>query len=349
MVHSIESGTSNLCILLYLLLKCQFIKFQKKCLQLSFCVVEYKKTSYMGEVMDNFFIDRIKGIPLTKGQERIARYMMENQYTICQRSLMDISKEAGVSDASVLRFTRAIGFEGYNDFKAALYAYLAEQAGANMGHSSLDLSSRLRSGTAHGENAFQDFLRVSLENIERSLSATSGDTYAHIASSLTASRNVYIFGNRAARSAAEHFARGLRYVKDSVIFLRHTNDVYPALYGAGSQDVLVYLCISRFYKTDVHICEAAKAAGMRLCLITNMAPSPVTKYADHILLARTDGTSYFNSMVGIFAVCEYLLTLIAERIPDAAQRLEAIDRYSEDERYTASGTRQKKNTQQDII
>ena len=161
------------------------------------------------------------------------------------------------------------------------------------------LSSRLRSGTAHGENAFQDFLRVSLENIERSLSATSGDTYAHIASSLTASRNVYIFGNRAARSAAEHFARGLRYVKDSVIFLRHTNDVYPALYGAGSQDVLVYLCISRFYKTDVHICEAAKAAGMRLCLITNMAPSPVTKYADHILLARTDGTSYFNSMVGI--------------------------------------------------
>ena len=86
--------------------------------------------------------------------------MMENQYTICQRSLMDISKEAGVSDASVLRFTRAIGFEGYNDFKAALYAYLAEQAGANTGHSSLDLGSRLRSGTAHGENAFQDFLRV---------------------------------------------------------------------------------------------------------------------------------------------------------------------------------------------
>ena len=32
-----------------------------------------------------------------------------------------------------------------------------------------------------------------------------------------------------------------------------------------------------------------------------------------------------------------------------AQRLEAIDRYSEDERYTASGTRQKKNTQQDIL
>lgn len=88
---------------------------------------------------------------------------------------------------------------------------------------------------------------------------------------------------------------------------------------------------------------------MRLCLITNMAPSPVTKYADHILLARTDGTSYFNSMVGIFAVCEYLLTLIAERIPDAAQRLEAIDRYSEDERYSAAGTRQKKNTQQDIM
>ncbi len=290
--------------------------------------------------MDDFFLERLKGVTLTKGQERIARYMLENQYTICQRSLMDVSKGAGVSDASVLRFTRAIGFEGYNDFKAALYAYLAEQAGANIGHSSLDLGSRLRSGAAHGENDFQDFLRISLENVESSLSATSSDTYGRIASLLTTSRNVYIFGNRGARAAAEHFARGLRYVKDNVILLQHTNDVYPALYGAGSQDVLVYLCISRFYKTDIHICEAAKAVGMRLCLVTNTAPSPVTKYADHIMIVRTDSTSYFNSMVGISAVCEYLLTLIAKRIPDTAQRLEVIDRYSEDERYSAVNTRQ---------
>ena len=289
--------------------------------------------------MDDFFLERLKGVTLTKGQERIARYMLENQYTICQRSLMDVSKGAGVSDASVLRFTRAIGFEGYNDFKAALYAYLAEQAGANIGHSSLDLGSRLRSGAAHGENDFQDFLRISLENVESSLSATSSDTYGRIASLLTTSRNVYIFGNRGARAEAEHFARGLRYVKDKVIFLQHTNDVYPALYGAGSQDVLVYLCISRFYKTDIHICEAAKAVGMRLCLVTNTAPSPVTKYADHIMIVRTDSTSYFNSMVGISAVCEYLLTLIAEKNPDTAQRLEAIDRYSEDERYSAVNTR----------
>ena len=222
------------------------------------------------------------------------------------------------------------------------------QAAANIGHGSLDLGSRLRSGAAHGENDFQNFLHISLENVERSLSATSSDTYGRIASLLTTSRNVYIFGNRGARAAAEHFARGLRYVKDKVIFLQHTNDVYPALYGAGSQDVLVYLCVSRFYKTDIHICEAAKAAGMRLCLVTNTAPSPVTKYADHIRLVRTDGASYFNSMVGLSAVCEYLLTLIAKRIPDTAQRLEVIDRYSEDERYSTADVRHEKNGSQDI-
>ena len=125
----------------------------------------------------------------------------------------------------------------------------------------------------------------------------------------------------------------------------HLYSEYPALYGAGSQDVLVYLCVSRFYKTDIHICEAAKA---RLCLVTNTAPSPVTKYADHILLVRTDGASYFNSMVGLSAVCEYLLTLIAKRIPDTAQRLEVIDRYSEDERYSTADVRQEKNGSQDI-
>ena len=222
------------------------------------------------------------------------------------------------------------------------------QAAANIGHGSLDLGSRLRSGAAHGENDFQNFLHISLENVERSLSATSSDTYGRIASLLTTSRNVYIFGNRGARAAAEHFARGLRYVKDKVIFLQHTNDVYPALYGAGSQVVLGYLCVSRFYKTDIHICEAAKAAGMRLCLVTNTAPSPVTKSPEHILLVRSDAASYFTSLVGLSAVCEYLLTLIAKRISDTAQRLEVIDRYSEDERYSTADVRQEKNGSQDI-
>ena len=283
--------------------------------------------------MNNFFLERLKGISLTKGQERIAQYMLENQYTVCQKSLMEVSREAGVSDASVLRFVRAIGFGGYNDFKDALYTHLARQASENANRGTLDLGSRLRSGTSQEGNSLQEYLQISLSNVERSLLQTSNGTYEHIVSLLGSCRNVYVFGNRAARSPADQLARGIRYVKDNVIFLQHTYDVYPALHGAGPEDVLLFLCVSRFYKADVHICEAAKAAGVRLCLLTNTAPSPVTKYADDLLLVRTDGISYFNSTLGISAVCEYIMARLAQTTEGTAQRLSDIDAYSADERY----------------
>ena len=283
--------------------------------------------------MNSFFLDRLKGISLTKSQERIAQYMLENQYTVCQKSLMDVSREAGVSDASVLRFVRAIGFSGYNDFKDTLYTHLAQQASENADRGMLDLGSRLSSGTPREGDSLQEYLKISLSNVERSLQQTPCSTYEHIVSLLSSCRNVYIFGNRAARSSADQLARGLRYIKDNVIFLQHTYDVYPALHGAGTEDILLFLCVSRFYKADVHICEAAKAAGVRLCLLTNTAPSPVTKYADDLLLVRTDGISYFNSTLGISAVCEYLMARLAQTTEGTAQRLSDIDAYSADERY----------------
>lgn len=282
--------------------------------------------------MDNFFLEHLKGVTLTKSQERIAQYMLENQYTVCQKSLIEVSREVGVSDASVLRFTRAIGFDGYNDFKTALYNHLAAQASVNASHGTMDLDSRLRSNHLRGGDCFQDFLKASLDNVERSLAQTSAAAYSGVVSQLRRRRNIFVFGSRAARSSADHFATGLRYIKDNVIYIQHASDLYAALRGADSGDMLLFLCISRFYKEDVGICEAARAAGVWLCLLTNTAPSPVTKYADSILLVQTDCVSYFNSTIGIAAVCEYLLTLLAQETEGTAQRLAEIDACSAEER-----------------
>ena len=296
-----------------------------------------RSTETGGMHVNNFFLDRLKGVSLTKSQERIAQYMLENQYTVCQKSLMEVSREAGVSDASVLRFVRAIGFSGYNDFKDTLYTHLAQQASENADRGAMDLGSRLRSGTPQEGNSLQEYLKISLSNVERSLLQTPCSTYEHIVSLLGGCRNLYIFGNRAARASADQLARSIRYIKDNVIFLQHTYDLYPALHGAGPEDVLLFLCVSRFYKADVQICQAAKAAGVRLCLLTNTAPSPVTKYADDLLLAYTDGISYFNSTLGISAVCEYLVARLAQATEGTAQRLSDIDAYSADERYPHRG------------
>ena len=80
--------------------------------------------------MESILFEYFKNANLTKMQRKIAQFMVDNEYNLPHMSLMDVSRAVGVSDASVLRLVRMIGFEGYNDFKHELYEKLIERAGA---------------------------------------------------------------------------------------------------------------------------------------------------------------------------------------------------------------------------
>ena len=69
----------------------------------------------------NRLSDRLKGAKLTPQQRRIADYFFKNQERIGNMSSMDVAKEIGVSDASIIRFARAIGYLGFTDLKNDIY------------------------------------------------------------------------------------------------------------------------------------------------------------------------------------------------------------------------------------
>lgn len=282
--------------------------------------------------MNNFVLDRIKGKNLTKGQEKIATYMIHNPYSVCQKSLMEVSKEIGVSDVSVLRFVRLIGFDGYGDFKAALYARFTEQISNGISSETLALNKRLdANANLRDEHMFRHFIEITVKNVEESLIQNDADTYETVIEHIQKSSRVFIFGNRATKTAAEQFSRSLAYIRDSIIPIHETYDVYPVLQGIGENDLFIFLCTSRFYENDVKLCRAVRDKSAKLCLITNIVPSPITKYADYILIAQAKSISYFNSMVGVFSICEYLAALLCKKDEVSAQkRLDSINVYRDE-------------------
>ena len=56
---------------------------------------------------------RIQQAQLTKCQHRIADYFLKNRNRICRMTSLAIAQEVGVSDASVIRFSRAVGYTGF--------------------------------------------------------------------------------------------------------------------------------------------------------------------------------------------------------------------------------------------
>lgn len=54
---------------------------------------------------------------LTKGEKKIAEYFVKNPKKVMMLSALELGKEIGVSDASILRFSKALGFQKFSDLK----------------------------------------------------------------------------------------------------------------------------------------------------------------------------------------------------------------------------------------
>ncbi len=286
-----------------------------------------------GDTMTSILLDRFRNYDFTKSQRKIAQYMVENEYELPHMSLMDVSRAVGVSDASVLRLVRMIGFEGYNDFKRELYGQLVEQAGVPAGNDH-KLTDRLPSKNEKNYPSVSVAQDTAVQIVTGSLQLNPLSVYDEIITSVRKSRRVYIYGRRGTRDVARHFATCLRYIVDSVVFLDYYEEVYPALAGADENDLFLFFCLSRFYDADIHICQAARARKIPLCLITDQAPSVISGFASTLLRVKTASLSYFNSSLGTMAICEYLLARIGNDTQTGSllARLDYIDEYTDSER-----------------
>lgn len=54
---------------------------------------------------------------LTNTEGKIAKYVLDNYDSVLNSNITELAEKAGVSDASVVRFCKSLGYKGYQDFK----------------------------------------------------------------------------------------------------------------------------------------------------------------------------------------------------------------------------------------
>lgn len=62
----------------------------------------------------------IHNASLTKTQQMIAEYILDNSADACFMTSTEIAAKLGVSESSVIRFSRSLGFSGFMDFQKSL-------------------------------------------------------------------------------------------------------------------------------------------------------------------------------------------------------------------------------------
>ena len=113
-----------------------------------------------------------------------------------------------------------------------------------------------------------------------------------------------------------------------VVGANSASEVFEQMLRIGEGDVFIAISFPRYSKRTVRACDYASKSGAAVIAITDSALSPLTKSANHLLLARSDMASFVDSLVAPLSLINALIIAVSlnkrEEISDTFSKLESI-------------------------
>ncbi|MFI1016876.1 MurR/RpiR family transcriptional regulator [Streptomyces sp. NPDC020965] len=263
------------------------------------------------------------GHRLSPGQRRIAQYIADHLTEAAFLSITDLAERVGVSQPSVTRFAASVGFSGYPALREALQPIALSAVAASPD-----------TGEADRRNELQAAVDAEIENLESLRRALADpDQMLDIGRELARSTPLTILGLRISGSLAEYFAYAARRIHPDVRTVTRGGSVaYDTLLqarAAGGTWVLAFAMPRHAHETLAAI-RAARGAGLKVALITDLALGPLVDEADATLTAATGSRLVFDSYAAPGVLSAALLQAMADADPQRTQaRLEGYEQAAE--------------------
>ncbi|RDW20806.1 transcriptional regulator [Oceanobacillus chungangensis] len=207
---------------------------------------------------------------LTNSEQKVASFVLANLDTVMYYSVTDLAEEAGVGETTVLRFCRKIGFKGYQEFKLTIAQNISEEEKEKVKSESTNLVQALCSNTVKA-----------IENTASMINEQDLNAAIHL---LNGARSIHFFGvGTSGITAQDAKSRLLRIGRSTeAIVDSHLQAMSAA--ALSKEDVVVGLSISGSTRDTLESLEIAKKAGAKIIAVTYYSRSPITQFADIVLL-----------------------------------------------------------------
>lgn len=241
--------------------------------------------------IDNLIKDKYD--TLTKSEKKIAQYIMNNEKEVIYGTMETIKKNVNVGDATIVRFSRKLGFSGFNDLKIALAKIELEENSVDSSHDYYD--------------DIADYLITTIKDTSALIDPVDLNKAISLISNC---RKLYIFGVGHSGEIGRDFSKMLLRV--GLIVQAETDPHFQAQMAAmmSDDDLVIGISLSGETKDTYDSLQIAKKNGAKIVSITNNNLSSIAQISDITL--RTSIEEFLNggSLAGQLSqlyVCEVLI------------------------------------------
>jgi DNA-binding MurR/RpiR family transcriptional regulator len=259
---------------------------------------------------------------LTAAERRAARALLASYPMLGLETVAEFAGRCGVSPPTILRFTGRLGFASYAEFQRRLRDEVEAQLKSPLAKAAPpsepgELPSHAAFAAAVAENIAETFRHMPAAEFDAA-AALVGDP----------KRPLHLLGGRFTDAVARYMAAHLRILRPGV---RHM-DGQPGnwrdqLVDFGKRDVLVVLDVRRYQDDLFDLARAAAERQASVVLLTDQWLSPVARIATHVLPARIQVPSAWDSNAALLAIGEALIAAVTARSwPTVSARIDALER-----------------------
>lgn len=242
---------------------------------------------------------------LSAKEKQIADFILEHPRESVNPSIEELAERIGISESTMVRFARKLGYSGYQRFRIALARETIP--------STSQLFEREVIDAADGFDAVFTSAITSLIETQKILDRT---LIMNVATMMANARNVYLMGLGGSNIVAED---ALHKLVRTGIICQWAADFHLQLMmasQANSEDVALLISHTGSGYDSLALAEELKANDVPLVVLTTNARSPLARLADYVLAVKAGSSmtvaESFSARIVDLAIIDLLYLQVME-------------------------------------
>ena len=259
----------------------------------------------------------------SKGQKRIAAYILENYDKAAFMTANKLGKTAQVSESTVVRFATELGYDGYPTMQKALQEIIRGK-----------LTSIQRIQASNDQMTDPDILGTVMQrdmnSIHTAIIQADRAEFNRVVDKLVHAEHIYLLGVRSSSFLAGYLNFYFLLIFKNVTLVQNfsAGEIFEQMLHIGPGDVLVGISFPRYSKMTENAVHFACDRGADVIAITDSQMSPLYQLASASLLVRSDMISMVDSMAAPLSLLNALIVAVGrqkkEEISNTYSELEKV-------------------------
>lgn len=255
---------------------------------------------------------------LSPNQKLLGKYFLENYQKAAFENIKQLSAATGVSEASIVRFAKALGFKGYPAFQKEIRRMVRADL---KGSERYNLAYEFRK---HDNGPLSRTLQKELENLSHLSESLDLPEFNKAVHTIRQAQDILVVGSRSTASLVYHLWFGLTKLELKVTRITTINsEAFDRLNKLDRRDLIILIGFPRYLRELKELLDLAKKKRIPTITISDSPFSPFR--GDINLYSPAESASFMAFHCAPLVLINALIDHVG--MLDRDQTLKALERF----------------------